>query len=62
MNAPDLGQVLAGALPYIDELFLGILEANLQATRSATTRRRFNVWRRSIASCATPFNARCPPV
>jgi hypothetical protein len=33
MNAPDLDKALAGALPYIDELFLGILEANLQAAR-----------------------------
>ncbi len=33
LNAPDLDKALAGALPYIDELFLGILEANLQAAR-----------------------------
>ena len=33
LNAPDLDKALAGALPYIDELFLGILEANLHAAR-----------------------------
>jgi CpXC protein len=33
MQAPNLDQALASALPYIDELFLGILEANLRAAR-----------------------------
>jgi hypothetical protein len=33
LNAPDLDKALAGALPYIDDLFLGILEANLRAAR-----------------------------
>lgn len=33
VNAPDIDQALAAALPYIDDLFLGILEANLRAAR-----------------------------
>jgi hypothetical protein len=33
VSAPDLDQALAAALPYIDDLFLGILEANLRAAR-----------------------------
>jgi hypothetical protein len=33
LQAPNLDQALASALPYIDELFLGILEANLRAAR-----------------------------
>jgi hypothetical protein len=43
VNAPDIDQALAAALPYIDDLFLGILEANLRAARerqdTATVRR-----------------------
>jgi len=33
LQAPDLDQALDSALPYIDDLFLGILEANLRAAR-----------------------------
>ena len=33
LQAPDLVQALDSALPYIDDLFLGILEANLRAAR-----------------------------
>jgi hypothetical protein len=33
LRAPDLDQAMAAALPYIDDLFLGILEANLRAAR-----------------------------
>lgn len=33
VGAPDLDQALAAALPYIDDLFLGLLEANLRAAR-----------------------------
>jgi CpXC protein len=33
LQAPNLDQALASALPYIDDLFLGILEANLRAAR-----------------------------
>ena len=33
VSAPDLDQALAAALPYIDDLFLRILEANLHAAR-----------------------------
>lgn len=33
VNAPDLDQALTAALPYIDDLFVGILEANLRAAR-----------------------------
>ena len=30
-SAPDLDQAVAASLPYIDDLFLGILQANLKA-------------------------------
>jgi hypothetical protein len=33
VDAEDLDQALKGAIPYIDELFLGTLEANLRAAR-----------------------------
>ncbi|MCX6072239.1 MAG: CpXC domain-containing protein [Chloroflexi bacterium] len=33
LQAPDLDRALDSALPYIDDLFLGILEANLRAAR-----------------------------
>ncbi len=33
IDAEDLDQALKAAIPYIDELFLGTLEANLQAAR-----------------------------
>jgi hypothetical protein len=33
IDAEDLDQALSQALPYIDELFLGTLEANLRAAR-----------------------------
>jgi hypothetical protein len=33
LRAPDLDQAVGAALPYIDDLFLGIFEANLRAAR-----------------------------
>jgi hypothetical protein len=33
LDAPDLDQALPSALPYVDDLFLGLLHANLRAAR-----------------------------
>lgn len=38
MDAEDLDQAMQAALPYIDELFLGTLEANLTAARERDNR------------------------